>query len=64
LQVAGIILGYLQSRQMLDAGKAQQLKDNIDASLVLLGKANAARADAVAKHDAGVSDPNDPYRRD
>lgn len=64
LQVARIIFGYVQQHQLLEAGKAAQIARNLDASLDLLGKANKARADAVAKHDSGVSDDHDPYRRD
>lgn len=66
LQIAGIILGYLHQRQLIEAGKALQIRENLDGSLEILGKLNKARADAVAKHDAsgGVSDDSDPYRRD
>lgn len=69
LQIAGVILGYLRERQLLEAGKAQQIKDNLDASLVLLGKANKARSDATAEFDKSHKLPDaqqkpDPYRRD
>lgn len=66
LQIAGGILGYLKDRQQIEAGKAEQIKENLDASKAILGTLNKARSDAVAKSDAsgGVPDPKDPYLRD
>jgi hypothetical protein len=69
LQIAGVILSYLQQKQLIDAGKAKQIKENLDGSLVLLGKANKARSDATADFDKSHGLPNDqqkpdPYRRD
>lgn len=66
LQIAGYILGYLRDRQQIEAGKAQQIKENLDASKTILATVNKARSDAVGAHDkrGGVPDDKDPYLRD
>lgn len=67
LQVAVGILGYLKTKELIDAGKAQQIKENLDASLALIKTGKDAGDKAVADFDArgGVPDPNDPdIRRD
>lgn len=64
LQIAGLILGYLKDKQQIDAGRAMQIKENLDASLGLLGKANKARADAVDDFDKHGVHNDDPNLRD
>lgn len=66
LQLSNVVLAYMQQRQLIEAGKAEQLAENLNASIDLLGKMDKARNDAVAKHNArnGVPDKDDPYRRD
>jgi hypothetical protein len=66
LRITKAVLDYVSQRQLIEAGKAAQIKENLNASLALLKKVDKARSDAVAKFDAsgGVPDSSDPNLRD
>ena len=60
LQVTDKLVAWLRERQLIGAGKAQQLADNLE-------HANARISVAMeARRSVGPNDPDadDPYRRD
>lgn len=64
LQLVNLFMEYAKERRIIDAAQQKQLKEAVDATNRLFGEMEAARAAAYAKHDSGVSDHDDPYRRD
>lgn len=65
LQLTRLVVSYTQQRQLIEAGKAQQLAESLNASIGILERMDKARDDAVAKFDDPGSVPDDdPYRRD
>lgn len=66
LRVTSGVLDYMRQRQLIEAGQAKQIAENLNASMELIAKANKARADAGAAFDkrGGVPDDKDPNLRD
>jgi hypothetical protein len=60
LQVTDKLVTWLRERQLISAGRAQQLAENLERSHACVSKAMEAR------RNVGANDPNadDPYRRD
>ena len=60
LQVADKLVAWLRERQLIDAGKAQELAQNLERLNARISEAKKAR------QSVGASDPDvdDPYRRD
>lgn len=60
LQVTDKLVTWLRERQLISAGKAQQLAENLERSHARISQAMEAR------RSVGPDDPdvNDPYRRD
>lgn len=66
LQVAKIVLGYLETKQLLDAGEAKEIARNLNASLEITSKGKRFRDAALDEFDkrGGVPDERDPNLRD
>lgn len=66
LRLVNGIVSYMQQRQLIEAGKAEQIKDNVNATLSLVNKADAAAAAATDAFDkrGSLPDDKDPNLRD
>lgn len=66
LRISASIASYMQSRQLMEAGKAEQIVQNLKEAQNAIKKANKARTSAEHNFDKrdGVPDDKDPYLRD
>lgn len=58
LGIAGAIASYMERQQLLDAGAAIAIKDNLNDTLVKIRKADAARNSVKHDHDSVRDDSN------
>jgi alpha-glucuronidase len=66
LSLASSVAKYVSDKQLMEAGSAQEISRNLEASLNVMEKARKARDSAVADFDkrGGVPDDKDPNLRD